>query len=330
MSQPTIGIIGGSGFIGNQLANSLQELGKVMIIDIKPPHSNKIGFQKCDIRNYQEVKAAVLKSDIILHTAIIQIPQIITQRRLGYDVNLLGTHNICQAVSESSRTKGLIMTGTWHTIGERELTGIVNEEYGFHPDKVESRARLYALSKIAQEVIVRFHDEMSEKVFSILRIGTVLGEEMPEKTAANLFINNGLQEKPITPYKHSMYRPMLYVDIQDICAVFEILIKKILTLDQKKTDNSLSHIYNIYNPHPLNILDLANHIRDIIQELSHNSINPLVKIKDMGEPMLFSEEDKKKITVDISKPLNDFKIKKFIDPVDTLTRIIRCRLDKMK
>jgi len=49
------------------------------------------------------------------------------------------------------------------------------------------------LAKIAQESIVRFYDEMSEKVFGIVRMGTVLGEGMPEKTAANIFITNGLR-----------------------------------------------------------------------------------------------------------------------------------------
>ena len=67
------------------------------------------------------------------------------------------------------------MCGTWHTIGERDLRGTVDEEFGFRPDKVEKRARLYALSKIAQESIVRYFDEMSEKVFGIIRLGTALG-----------------------------------------------------------------------------------------------------------------------------------------------------------
>jgi nucleoside-diphosphate-sugar epimerase len=51
----------------------------------------------------------------------------------------------------------LIVTGSWHTIGESELTGTINEEFGYRPDKVEERAKLYVLSKIAQETIVRFY-----------------------------------------------------------------------------------------------------------------------------------------------------------------------------
>jgi len=59
------------------------------------------------------------------------------------------THNICRAVAEEPNIKGMILAGSWHTIGERELSGIIDEEFGFRPDKVEDRTRLYALSKIA-------------------------------------------------------------------------------------------------------------------------------------------------------------------------------------
>jgi hypothetical protein len=54
---------------------------------------------------------------------------------------------------------------------------------------------------------------MTPKIFGIIRMGPVLGEGMPEKTAANIFIENGVAGKPLTPFKNSMYRPMSYADI---------------------------------------------------------------------------------------------------------------------
>jgi hypothetical protein len=53
------------------------------------------------------------------YTAIVQIPLINTQKLLGYSVNIVGTQNICKAVDKNPITKGLILTGTWHTIGAR-------------------------------------------------------------------------------------------------------------------------------------------------------------------------------------------------------------------
>ena len=133
----------------------------------------------------------------IIHASIVQIPLITEQKRRGFEVNFLGTQNVCRIVDEIPRIKCLILSGSWHTIGERGLKGIIDEEFGFRPDKVEDRARLYALSKMAQGSIVRFYDEMSEKIFGVIRMGTVLGEGMPEKTAANIFVENVLKGKAV-------------------------------------------------------------------------------------------------------------------------------------
>lgn len=232
-----IGVVGGSGFIGGSLANYLGRNFKIKILDVIPPRfqlGDNVSFYRCDIRRYDEVERAFKGVNLVIHAAIIQIPRINEAKRLGYEVNVIGTQNVCRAVDSLPNIKGLILTGSWHTIGERELSGVIDETFGFRPDKVEDRARLYALSKIAQESIVRFYDEMSDKVCGIIRMGTVLGEGMPEKTAANIFIERGLRGESITPYKHSMYRPMLYVDINDICKAFEIYAKKFLNQDVKK------------------------------------------------------------------------------------------------
>lgn len=62
--------------------------------------------------------------------------------------------------------------------------------------------------------LVRLYDEMSDKIFGVIRMGTVLGEGMPKKSAANIFIDRGLKGETITPYRHSMHRPMLYVALE--------------------------------------------------------------------------------------------------------------------
>ena len=238
-----VGVTGGAGYIGSSLAKHFAKSFDVKVLDVKVPKhrfGDSVSFQMCDVRNYVEVEKALEDVDLVIHTAIVQIPVINERRRLGYEVDFLGTQNVCRAVDESSRVKGLILTGSWHTVGERELRGVIDEEFGFRPDKVEGRARLYALAKIAQESVVRFYDEMSEKVFGIIRMGTVLGEGMPEKTAANIFIDSGLRGKPLTPFRHSMFRPMLYVDVDDVCRAYENFASKILNGEVSQEGNSLA------------------------------------------------------------------------------------------
>jgi len=300
-----IGIVGGSGFIGSSLAGHLSKSFRVKVLDVKElPESvrGKVDYAFCDVKDYEQIREGLRDVDLVIHTAIVQIPLINEQKKLGYEVNVIGTQNVCRAVDENPQMKGMILASSWHTIGESGLEGVIDEEFGFRPDRVEDRAKLYALSKIAQESIVRFYDEMSGKVFGIIRMGTVLGDGMPEKMAANIFIERALRGETITPYKHSMYRPMLYVDIGDVCLAYERFAIKILKGDVRKGGNSLAHIVNVYYPSPITILDLAQIVQRAMMKLTNNAIQPRIEIIDTGQKPLFREDDKNRIKVNIKKP----------------------------
>lgn len=324
-----IGITGGSGFIGTSLARQLIGCFNVKLLDTKPPPKDleeTTAYISCDIRNAEQVAEALKDVDLVIHAAIIQIPLINEQKRLAYEVNVIGTQNVCEAIRESSGVKGMILVGTWHVIGEKELNGIVDEKFGFRPDKVEDRARLYALSKITQESIVRFYAETGEKIYGIIRMGTVLGEGMPKETAANIFIENGLANKALTPYKHSMHRPMLFVDVDDICMAYEVFAKKIINGELKKTDNSLAHIVNVYYPQPVTILDLAGIVQTSIIKCTNGQVKPQINIVDQGKPSLFNEEDKNHITVDIAKGRKLLGRKRLTNPTESIEKIVKNRL----
>jgi len=325
-----IGIVGGSGYIGTNLASSLCDQFNVRVIDVKPPKivSEKIEFISCDITKYDALSSVVEDLDILIHSAIIQIPLINEKKKLAYDVNVIGTQNVCRVVDETPRIKGMILAGSWHVIGERGLKGIIDEEFGFRPDKVDDRARLYAISKICQESITRFYSEMSEKIYGIIRQGTVLGLDMPEKTAANIFIENGLKGKPITPFKHSMYRPMLYVDINDICKAFNIFCTKILDNKISKKTNSLDSIINLYYPEPMTILGLAEEVKESIVKATDGKITPQIEILDEHLPIAFDKKDKEKIKVNIQKASEFLGLDKLTSPRESIERIVRSKLDK--
>lgn len=325
-----IGIVGGSGFVGYSLARYLSANFAVKVLDVKQPRDLKgIEYAFCDVRSIEEVRRGLSDVDLVIHTAIVQIPLINEQKRLGYEVNIIGTQNVCKVVDENPRIKGMILASSWHTVGEGGLEGVIDEGFGYRPDKVEDRARLYALSKIAQEVIVRFYDEMSEKIFGIIRMGTVLGEGMPEKTAANIFIERALRGETITPYKHSMYRPMLYVDIEDVCRAYERFAIKILNGEVEKSGNSLTHIINVYYSSPITILELAEIVRRTVIKLTNGAIRPRIEVVDTGQKPLFEEDDKHRIKVDIRKAREFLGLERLKSPEESIEEIVKKRLAKM-
>ena len=331
MIKHKIGIVGGSGFIGLALAEHLTKSFQVKVVDKNLPKtvSENIEFERCNIRKYDEVEQSLLDVNLVIHTAIVQIPLINEEKKLGYEVNILGTQNVCKVAEENPSIKGLILTSSWHVFGERGLRGIITEEFGFRPDKVQDRARMYALCKVAQETIVRLYDELSEKIFGVVRMGTVLGDRMPEKTAANLFILKGLKGEAITPYKDSMHRPMLYVDISDIQKGFESYANKILNGKISKAGNSLHHIVNLCWPDPVTILDLAEMTKDLILKWTYGKVKPKIEIVDTGRPSVFISEDKKLMRVDISKSRSFLELENMVSPYESLERMIKKRISQI-
>lgn len=314
-------IFGGAGFIGSSVAKWLASRGyKVKIADIQTTAIDAVVSEKCDIRNREEVHKHVSETACVINTAIIQIPRINEEPRLGYEVNVTGVQNICEAVKNSTKTRGLIQAGTWHTIGEIGVRGVVDEKFGYRPDKVEERAKLYTLSKITQETIVRYYGLMDrDKAFVVLRTGTVLGEGMPPLTAANIFIKNALAGKKITPYKHSMHRPMLFVDIQNVCQIYEKLLEKIIAGDG---DFMGEHVFNIVYPSPVTVLELAQIVSDEIRKLSGGKINPEIEVVDTRQPSVFSPDDKYQFKVDINKVSQILDLKSLIEPRESIRRIV--------
>lgn len=319
-----IGIVGGAGFVGSHIANALRKSGyEVTIYDIVDPRVEGTKFVRKDIT--KDSLDDLGENDVIIHAAIIQIPKINQVPDLAYRVNMIGTQRVCEVCMKSPKTVGFILTGSWHVYGEF-IEGTITEDYGYNPEKTDERARLYAYSKVGQEVIVKFFGAMTKgkKSYIVIRMGTVLGEGMPEKTAANIFINNAINGKPITPYKHSMYRPMLYVDIQDVCGLYIRVIEKMLSNEPLKYD-----VFHIFYPEPITILGLAEIVKKNVEELTNNKIRPAIEIVDKNMPILYPKEMVSKIRGDISRIKEVFKIEKVQHPSATIRRLIEQKLSKM-
>ena len=178
---------------------------------------------------------------------------------------------------------------------------------------------------MAQDVIVCYYGEMSDKVYSVIRLGTILGEGMLDGTAASIFINQALRGRSLTPFKHSMYRPMLFVDVQDVAEAFHKLVAKILDGEIGKDGLSLNRLINFFYPEPVTVLELAELVKSIFAELTSGAVDPEIRIVDKGYPLLFTPNSKHLFKVDASKA-REFLGTELTPPRESLRKIIAGKL----
>jgi FlaA1/EpsC-like NDP-sugar epimerase len=69
------------------------------VLDVKETPKgirSKVDYAFCVVRDYKQVREILQDVDLAIHTAIVQIPLINEQKRLGYEVNILGAQNMCK------------------------------------------------------------------------------------------------------------------------------------------------------------------------------------------------------------------------------------------
>lgn len=95
-----ISLIGGSGFIGTQLAADLWHAGYyVSIVDIQPTSRYPDFFRHGDVRDTDELKAACKGSDVIINLAAAHRDDV-RPISLYHDVNVTGAENVCRVAEE--------------------------------------------------------------------------------------------------------------------------------------------------------------------------------------------------------------------------------------
>lgn len=302
-----IGVVGGSGFVGKNIAEFLSKENTVRIVDINPTIIKSVTFKKCDVLDYKLLEDCLKGCDAVIDSHIIQIPRINEMKELAFDINVNGTRNICEVCRKNGSK--LVLIGTWHIYGEPPFEKkAIDEDYGYRPERVSERAEFYVINKIMQEMWVRSYGKIYGIKAGILRLSTVLGKDMPEKTAAKIFINQALNNNDITPFKNTMHRPMLYVDVSDVGEATNRFVKIL---------DSNCEIVHIAYQEPLTILELGR----MIKRLSGSDSEVRSMDKSDSEDY-FKPEDKNYCHMDLARLKKRLKMKRLVSTEESLKRII--------
>lgn len=201
---------GASGFLGNNVRPLLEKTYDVTTVGLTSQDNYIVNIAK-DIPELRE------RYDIILHAAgkAHSIPKTEAERKAFFDVNLLGTKNLCAALEKVGMPKSFIFISTVAVYGCDCGVDITEE----HP---LNGTTPYALSKrLAEEYLQRWCLEHNV-VLGIIRPSLIAGPNPPGNLRAMIA---GIRKGRYLSISGSKARKSVLM-VQDIANLVPLLIKK--------------------------------------------------------------------------------------------------------
>jgi len=205
-------VTGGSGFIGFCLIERLLEEGyEVLSFDLKPV-SRQRNVEHCgleevvgDIKNFKRVREAVETCGYVYHlAAVANLDFARTHPQVAIDTNIRGTFNVASCCSRLGVP--LAFASTCCVYGDTPN----------HPSNEESfcvPTDIYGSTKMVAENIIKDLHRLNGLDYSILRLGTTYGPHMRKELAIYIFIEQALNNKPLTIHgSGKQTRCFIYID----------------------------------------------------------------------------------------------------------------------
>lgn len=212
MSQKVM-VTGGAGFIGSHLVRDLVRLGyRVRVLD-NFRRGNFLDSGLCssanlelvqgDIRNTEDVRAAMARADLVVHLAAqSNVMGSLQDSNYCYQTNVLGTHNVLTE-ARSAAVRRVIFASSREVYGDPTSLP-VPESAALNPKN------LYGASKVAGEMICRFASEADTEV-SIVRLANVYGPNDKDRVIP-LFLSRAIKGLPLTIYGGCQVLDLVHVD----------------------------------------------------------------------------------------------------------------------
>lgn len=254
-------LTGGAGFIGHHLAGRLSQAGyEVHVFDIKPLNivpdcGAGLRMTVGSILDERLVDRLVREADMVIHLAGIAEPLLyVTQPKATMSVNLRGSLNVVDSAARhhipvifasTSEVYGLNQSVPWSETADRVL------------GKVQDSRWCYSSSKAAVEHYLHACRQEDGMDFVTVRLFNVYGPGLAGRVISN-FIERALTSEPLEVHGDgSQVRCFIYVS--DVVEA----IRKII-----QAPKLFGQIFNVGNPSPISILELARLIVELCESQS--------------------------------------------------------------
>jgi UDP-glucose 4-epimerase len=221
ITDKTIFITGGAGFIGSALAGRLVEGNKVVIYDNlsrnsltnKPykDHPN-LTLVQGDILDFDQLSQAMTGADIVVHCAAIAgIDTVIKSPVSTMRVNMVGSANVLEAASRLSRCERIVCFSTSEVFGQQAFRS--SEEDKTVLGKVGEARWTYAVSKLAEEHLAIAYYNEKWLPTTVVRPFNIYGPGQVGEGALRTFILRAIKDDPVEIHGDgTQIRAWCYVD----------------------------------------------------------------------------------------------------------------------
>lgn len=247
-------ITGGLGFVGINLAKHLYNGGHdVIVLDnftrLGAEHNLMFASRRMpgltvvrgDIRNWSDLEhlwAAHAPFDAVVHAAgQVSMIESIADPRLDFEINALGTFQVCEMVRKYSPRAVLVYTSTNKVYGDLTDTRVLEEEtrwrfaaleHGIDESRPIRLRGPYSCSKGAGDQYVHDYHAIFGLRTVVLRMSTIYGPRQfatESQGWVSWFIDKSLAGEPFTiSGDGKQVRDILHVD--DLCRAFELAVHK--------------------------------------------------------------------------------------------------------
>ncbi len=221
ITDKTIFITGGAGFIGSTLAGRLVEANRVVLYDNLTRNSLKdkpfrnhpnLTLVQGDVLDAEHVLEAMKGADIVVHCAAIAgIDTVIKSPVSTMRVNMVGSANVLEAASHLPRCERVVCFSTSEVFGQQAFRS--NENDNAVMGKVGEARWTYAVSKLAEEHLAIAYCQERWLPTVVVRPFNVYGPGQVGEGALRTFIQRALKNEPIEIHGDgTQIRAWCYVD----------------------------------------------------------------------------------------------------------------------
>jgi UDP-glucose 4-epimerase len=293
-------ITGGAGFIGSHLAEELLRKGDdVVVVDnlstgsmdnirrLKP--NPKFSCHIDTIMNEKIMKRLIKDCDVVYHmAAAVGVKYIIDNPLESIETNVKGTEMVLQLANSTGKKK-VIIASTSEIYG-KDRPG--KRRFSENDDRVLGSTTIsrwsYSCAKAMDEFLALAYWREKKLPVVIVRFFNTIG---PRQTGtygmvAPRFVKHALLGQPITIYGDGK-------QTRSFCYVSDV-VNAVAAL--ARSDKAVGEIFNIGNPNPISILELARKVKRLTRSASPIIHVPYEKAYEKGfEDMRHREPDIAKV-----------------------------------